>query len=65
MLVRVEDYSDLRKDSESGAIINTNRAAASAARIAKQAALKKNNRLEQVETELAEIKQMLKQLLEK
>jgi len=65
MLVRVQDYSDLRRDSESGAIINTNREGASAARKAKEAALKKNNRLEQVESELAEIKEMLKQLLEK
>ena len=65
MRVPVKEHSHLYRDSRSGAIINTNKAGAALAREVKAKAQRDKNRLDKLENDVSEIKNMLKQLLEK
>jgi hypothetical protein len=65
MLIPVKGHSDLYRDSESNAIINKNKSGASLAREAKLRALNEKERIDKLENDVSEIKNMLKQLLER
>jgi predicted transcriptional regulator len=63
MKVQVKDNSDLYRDSESNAIINTNRAGARLAREAKKRIQQERERLDKLENDVSEIKSMLREIL--
>jgi|JYMV01.1.fsa_nt_gi hypothetical protein len=62
---QVKGHKDLYRDSKSGAIINKNSNAATAARAAMVKYKENQSRLTKLEDEISDIKYMLKQLLEK
>lgn len=63
--IPVEGNPGLYRDSRSGAIINKNRSAAQKAREARKRFLDKENKIEELQSEMQEIKGILKQLLER
>lgn len=65
MRLQVEDNSNLYRDTSSGAIINTNKLGAQISRDARAKILEDKNRIIKLESEMGEIKALLKQLLEK
>ena len=62
---KVEGYSELVRDMETGAIINNDRTAYQNYIQLKQQKLKEQERLEKVESEITEIKSLLHKLLDK
>ena len=65
MMIQVEDDSNLFRDSASNAIINMNKSGAQISREARSNASRDKDRLTNLESELSDIKSLLKQLLEK
>lgn len=63
--IPVEGNPGLYRDSRSGAIINKNRSAAQKAREARQRFLDKENKIDELQSEVQEIKSILTQLLER
>jgi hypothetical protein len=61
-MIKVEGQPDLVRDPNSGAIINTNK---SNVAIIKEARKKSEERLQTLENDVSEIKDMLKKLLNK
>jgi len=64
-MIPVKGHADLYRDPSSGAIINKNRTNAGIAKEAKKKFEKDQNRINQLENDVSEIKDLLKQLLEK
>jgi len=62
---KVEGYSELVRDMESGAIINNDRTAYQSYIQLREQKLKERERLEKVESEITEIKSLLHKLLDK
>ncbi len=62
---KVEGYSELVRDMETGAIINNDRTAYQNYIQLRQQKLKEQERLEKVESEITEIKSLLHKLLDK
>lgn len=65
MNIKVEGHPDLVKDPRSGAVINTNVQDMQTARMRKERMKAKNNRIEQLESDVTEIKGMLEKILSK
>ena len=61
----VKNYPDLVKDPRSGAVININSTEISLARARKKARANEKERVNKMESELIEIKNLLKQLIGK
>jgi len=64
-MIPVEGQANLMRDPDSGAIINTNKSNAKIARETTARIKKERERLETLENDVSEIKDMLKQLLKK
>lgn len=62
---KVEGHSDLVRDMENGAIINTDSAAYQNYILMKNQKLKEKERIDNLENEMSEIKSLLKQLVDK
>ena len=60
--IQIEDNPDLVKDTASQAVINTNRNAILARRAQKDAMAKKDEELQEMKNDIAEIKELLKKL---
>jgi hypothetical protein len=65
MRAQIVDNKDLVKDMKSGAVINTNQTAFQAARERAAKAKQEKERLDNLEKEVVDIKEMLKQILQK
>lgn len=65
MKVKVLDHENLIKDTVSKAVINTDSYALEKARRRQAAAAEKTNEIEQLKDDVAEIKSLLKQLLDR
>ena len=65
MNIKVEGHPDLVKDPRSGAVINTNVQAMQTARMRKERMKAKDDRLDQLENDVTEIKGMLEKILSK
>lgn len=65
MRKKVEGHSDLVRDMESGAIINTDNAAYQNYILMRNQKLKEKERIDNLENEMSEIKSLLKQLVDK
>lgn len=65
MKLKVEDHDDLVKDTVSGAVINVDDIALDRARRRKEAAARKSSEIEMLKSDVAEIKSLLKQLLDR
>lgn len=63
MKLKVQDHENLLKDTVSGAVINTDSMALNKARRKKLEAQSKVNEIEQLKDDVAEIKTLLTQLL--
>lgn len=63
MKLKVQDHENLLKDTVSGAVINTDSMALNKARKKKLEAQSKVNEIEQLKDDVAEIKTLLTQLL--
>jgi hypothetical protein len=63
--IPVEDHPNLFRDRVTGAIINIDKSKAVKARAKREQILKEKTELETLKTEVAEIKDLLKQLLER
>lgn len=59
---KIQDNPDLIKDTSSQAVINTNRNAILARRAQKDAMAKKDEELQEMKNDIAEIKELLKKL---
>lgn len=64
-LVRIEGSKDLVKDEETGAVLNSNETEIKAAKIRKEQRVEKENELETLKNDVGELKDMMKQILEK
>jgi len=64
-LIPVENHPNLMKDKNSGAIVNVNREAISAARMRKKKKEEDKERIGKLENDVTEIKQLLLQLIGK
>jgi len=62
---KVEGHSDLVRDMENGAIINTDSAAYQNYILMKNQKLKEKERLDKLENEVGEIKSLLQKLVDK
>lgn len=65
MELQVEGHTNLVRDMATGAIINTNSAKARAQKARAQAARDQRNEIEELKSDVAEIKDLLKQLLDR
>lgn len=65
MKVKVIDHDEFLKDTVSGAVINTDDHALEKAKRKKLDAQKKQNEIENLKTDVADIKAMLNQLLDR
>ena len=65
MRKKVEGHSDLVRDMENGAIINTDNAAYQNYILMRNQKLKEKERIDNLENEMSEIKSLLKQLVDK
>ena len=65
MKLKVQDHEDLMKDTVSGAVINVDDLALAKARRRAEAAASKANEIDQLKNDVAEIKSLLKQLLDR
>ena len=59
---KVKDNPDLVKDTSNGAVINTNTNAFAKRRLQMQLAQEKDNKLAQLESDVAELKKIVKKL---
>ena len=64
-LVRIEGSKDLVKDEETGAVLNSNETEIEAAKIRKEQRVEKENEFETLKDDVGELKDMMKQILEK
>ena len=64
-LIPVEGNSSLARDSETGAVVNINTQEISEARDRKALKLRDKQKMQQLENDVAEIKQMLTKLFER
>ena len=64
-LVRIEGSKDLVKDEETGAVLNSNETEIEAAKIRKEQRVEKENEFETLKNDVSELKDMMKQILEK
>lgn len=64
-MIKVDGHPDLVKDPRSGAVINTNVEAMKAARLRKERMKDKEQKLQQLENDVSEMKQMLELILKK
>ena len=64
-LVRIEGSKDLVNDEETGAVLNSNETEIEAAKIRKEQRVEKENELETLKNDVGELKDMMKQILEK
>lgn len=64
-MIRVKDHPGLRKDPRSGAVININRTEQQNARNRKAMRMKEKERIDNIESDLKEIKALLTQLVRK
>jgi len=64
-LVKVDGHPHLARDKQTGAVVNINRKSIEDARQAKKNRLAKDQRLDNLENEVSEIKNLLKQLVDK
>lgn len=65
MKIKVIDDENLVKDTASGAVINTDSIALERAKRRKEVAARKSSELDNLKEEVAEIKSLLKQLLDR
>ena len=63
--IKVDGHSNLVRDKNSGAIININSSDFEKARLAKQAKKRQEQKLQDLENDVIEIKALLRQLIEK
>lgn len=63
--IPVEGHPGLYRDPSSNAIINTNKAEARNSRLARQKAKQRDEDIDNLKSDMAEIKSLLKQLLER
>lgn len=64
-LIRIEGNPSFARDPETGAVLNINKTEIARARAAKQARREKDDKLKRLESEVDDLKQMVKALLEK
>jgi len=64
-LVRIEGNKDLVKDEETGAVLNSNETEIEAAKIRKEQRVEKENEFETLKSDVNELKDIMKQILEK
>jgi len=64
MEIKVQDNKDLVKDTSSGAVLNTNTQAYNAAKRRRLYKQQKEDDINSIKEELAEVKEMLRSLLE-
>ena len=64
-LVRIEGSKDLVKDEETCAVLNSNETEIEAAKIRKEQRVEKENEFETLKNDVGELKDMMKQILEK
>lgn len=65
MKVKVVDHDEFIKDTTSGAVINIDNIALDKAKRRQQAAARKTNEVEELKKDVAEIKSLLKQILDR
>jgi len=65
MRVKVVDHDEFIKDTASGAVINIDNIALDKAKRRQQAAARKTNEVEELKKDVAEIKSLLKQILDR
>jgi len=65
MKVKVVDHDEFIKDTASGAVINIDNIALDKAKRRQQAAARKTNEVEELKKDVAEIKSLLKQILDR
>lgn len=63
--IPVEGHSDLVRDAESGAILNINKSEIEEARLRKERRKQQQQEIENLKQDVADIKSMLKQIVEK
>jgi tetrahydromethanopterin S-methyltransferase subunit B len=63
--VKIENEQDLVKDSDTGAILNTNLDSLSAYKAKRKKDAEMQNRVDKMENDIGDIKSMLKELLNK
>ena len=63
-LVKVKGFESLRRDTSSGAIVNTNTNEMKQARIRKSSWKKQQNEIKQLRNDLSEMKELLNQMIE-
>lgn len=63
--VKIENEQDLVKDSDTGAILNTNLDSLSAYKAKRKKDAEMQNRVDKMESDIGDIKSMLKELLNK
>ena len=61
----MEGSKDLVKDEETGAVLNSNETEIEAAKIRKEQRVEKENEFETLKNDVGELKDMMKQILEK
>jgi len=65
MKVKIVDHDEFIKDTASGAVINIDNIALDKAKRRQQAAARKTNEVEELKKDVAEIKSLLKQILDR
>jgi cell shape-determining protein MreC len=65
MLKKIENLPGFVKNTETGVILNTNSDEIKAAKLRKKAMQEKNNRIDSLESEVKEVKDLLYKVLEK
>jgi hypothetical protein len=63
--LKVEGRPNLVRDTESGAILNTSKGAVEQYRMIREKHNNKNKQIEQMQSDILELKQIIKQLVEK
>jgi len=63
--IKVEGRPNLVRDTESGAILNTSKGAVEQYRMIREKHDNKNKQIEQMQSDILELKQIIKQLVEK
>lgn len=65
MLKKIENLPGFVKNTETGVVLNTNSDEIKAAKLRKKAMQEKNNRIDSLESEVKEVKDLLYKVLEK
>ena len=63
--IKIENEQDLVKDRDTGAVLNTNLDSLSAYKSKRKKDLEMNNKIEKLESDIGDIKTMLKELINK